>query len=130
MYLFLDNSAEDNLFFIVVNRDKKNKKFLFKKKKARQGPLFCFDEMIKTKKINLKDIQGVGVLIGSGRFTATRIGVTFGNTLSYFLHCPIVGLEIFDIDEFLSKIKKNKTGIYLSAKYSADANIGQSKKCL
>lgn len=128
MFIFLDSSAEEELVFILVNKNIKIEKIIFKNKKARQGPLFCFNELIEKKKIKLKEILGIGVLIGRGRFTATRIAVTFGNFLSFFLKKPIVGLSEFDVCEFLKQIKKAKKGIYLSAQYSGEANIGKSKK--
>lgn len=128
MFIFLDGSAEDKLIFYIVEANKKTNCFVFKGTAAKKGPLFCFDELIKKKKILLKGISGIGVQIGVGRFTATRIAVTFGNTLSYFLHKPIVGIKSFSAEEFFKKIKKAKAGIYLSAKYSGQANIGRNDK--
>ncbi len=128
MFLFLDNSIEKELVFVKVDKNAKVEKFFFKNKKANQGPLFCFSELVENKKIKLKEIEGVGILIGVGRFTATRIAVTFGNFLSFFLKKPIVGMREFEVKKFLQQVKKAKKGYYLSAKYSGEANIGKSKK--
>lgn len=127
MFIFLDNSEEDKIIFWTVSTEKA-KQFIFQGIKAKRGLLVCFDELIKGKKIILNKISGIGVRVGSGRFTSTRISVTFGNTLSYFLHKPIIGLIEFTPELFLKKIKKAKAGLYLSAKYSGQANIGKSKQ--
>lgn len=130
MYLFLDNSTENKIIFFVFDSSKRVYKFSCFGKKAQKGPLSFFEELIKNKKIILTKIKGIGVKIGAGRFTATRVAVTFGNTLGYFLKKPIIGLENFEVEDFLKKIKQTKKGIYLSAKYSGEANIGKAKKCL
>ncbi|HRY36473.1 MAG TPA: hypothetical protein P5230_01155 [Candidatus Magasanikbacteria bacterium] len=128
MYLFLDNSEEEKIFFYIISRSGKEKKFVFKDVKAHRGLLACFDELLKKKFFNLKNIEGLGVRTGVGRFTASRIAVTFANTLSYVLKKPIVGLIDYDSKMFLKKIKKTKKGAYLSAKYSGQANVGSNKK--
>ena len=128
MLIFLDSSEQSKIIFFVVYPNQEIESFIFQGKKADQGPLFCFDELIKKKKIILKKISGIGIKIGAGRFTATRIAVTFGNALSYFLQKPIIGMEEFEVNDFLKKIKKVKKGLYLSAKYSGEANIGKSKQ--
>ena len=128
MYLFLDNSAEEELFFYVIRPGEKIEKYLWRGAKARRGPLFCFDELLKKKKFRMDEIEGIGVRVGVGRFTATRIATTFVNSLGYFLKKPVIGLVDFSTEEFDRRIRKAKPGIYVSAKYSAMANIGRPKK--
>ncbi len=128
MYLFLDNSAEDKTFFYVVYPDGRKNVFVYKGAKASSGPLICFDDLLKKNRFKLKDIKGLGARIGVGRFTASRIAVIFVNTLGYFLKKPVIGLMKFDSREFLKKIKKTKNGVFLSAKYSGEANVGFANK--
>jgi tRNA A37 threonylcarbamoyladenosine modification protein TsaB len=130
MYLFFDNSQEEKIIFILIFSAIKTEVFTYAGKKAQKGILFCFDDFLKRKKISLKNFKGFGVKIGIGRFTATRVAVTFANTLSFLLKKPVVGLESFSTIDFLKKIKKGKKGVYLSAKYSGEANIGRAKKSL
>jgi len=128
MFIFLDSSEQGKIFFFTLENDKKVSSFVFQADLADRGPLACFDDLIKKRKIFLRKISGIGVKIGAGRFTATRIATTFGNALSYFLRKPIVGMENFEAKDFLRRIKKAKVGVYLSAKYSGQANIGKSKQ--
>jgi len=128
MYLFLDNSQEGELSFVIVYNEKKIRIFVWRGKKAERGPLFCFDELLQKKAVSFEKIRGLGVRVGVGRFTATRVATVFANTLGYFLKKPVVGLSVFDPGEFLAKIKNSKPGVYVSAKYSAEANIGKVKE--
>ena len=130
MYLFLDNSTEDKIFFYVVYPDGRKNVFVYKGVKASHGPLVCFDDLLKKKLFKLRNIKGLGARIGAGRFTASRIAVIFVNTFGYFLKKPVIGLMEFDSKEFLKKIKKAKNGVFLSAKYSKEANIGLANKKL
>jgi tRNA A37 threonylcarbamoyladenosine modification protein TsaB len=76
----------------------------------------------------LTDLKGLGVTVGIGRFTATRIAVTAGNTMAYALSIPIVGMTKMDYEDFMKKIKEVPTGQYVSAKYSGEAHIGKKKQ--
>lgn len=47
------------------------------------------DEMLKEKKLKLKDFNRVVVINGPGSFTGIRIGLTVAKTISYSLNIPI-----------------------------------------
>ncbi|HNU96144.1 MAG TPA: hypothetical protein PKH95_01930 [Candidatus Magasanikbacteria bacterium] len=130
MYLFLDSSEDGKIYFTLIFSAAKFETITYVGLKAQKGILFCFDDLLKKRKINLKNFKGFGVKLGAGRFTSARVTVTFANTLSFLLKKPVIGLENFTVIKFLKKIKTSKKSFYLSAKYSGRPNIGPAKKDL
>ncbi|MDD2758393.1 MAG: hypothetical protein PHD72_03430 [Patescibacteria group bacterium] len=123
MKLLIDNSLEDQVVFCLSISDGW-KKFVFSQT-VRPKPLLVFLEALLSKqKKHLTDLSGVAVVIGRGRFTATRIAVTVANTLAYALAIPVVGVTEADFKLVDKKLKQAKIGVYISAKYSGEANIG------
>lgn len=47
-------------------------------------------DMLKSKDLQLKDVQGIACYKGPGSFTGLRIGLTVGNALAYGLNVPVV----------------------------------------
>lgn len=74
----------------------------------------------------IKDIAGIAAVVGVGRFTSTRVATTVANALALSLSIPVLAVDGFseNINEELIKATK---GIYISARYSAPANIGVKK---
>lgn len=75
----------------------------------------------------IQDIAGIAVVVGKGRFTATRVAVTVANTLAFALHVPVVGVTEFKADTVVAVIKATPVGEYVIATYSAPARIGAAK---
>lgn len=48
------------------------------------------DEILKESKLNINDIQGLGIFAGPGSFTSLRISHSVFNTLAYLYKIPIV----------------------------------------
>ncbi len=88
----------------------------------------CLEKFLISRKLSLKNIKCLGVVMGAGRFTATRLAVTFANTLAFCLKIPVIGLtENFlanPPDFWLKKAKIAKAGKYVIASYSGEARIG------
>lgn len=95
----------------------------------KQKPLLVIlDSFLSKNKKKLSDIAGIAVVVGHGRFTATRIAVTIANTLSYALKIPVVAVLSSNNPEFAENmLKKTKPGVFVSAKYSGEAHIGGQK---
>ena len=75
-------------------------------------------DVLKTNKINIKDISEIITVIGPGSFTGIRIGVTIAKTLSYTLNIPIktiTSLEIKAVNLSGNKIVaiSDKNGKYI-----------------
>ncbi len=94
------------------------------KTKQSDDLLVCLDKFLSDLNLSVKDITCVGVVMGVGRFTATRLAVTLANTLAYGLHIPVIKLEKnFDQRAASAKAKEAKAGQYVMPEYSAEAHI-------
>ena len=93
---------------------------------ASSDVLFSLEKELVSLGAGLKDLRGIGVVMGAGSFTSTRAAVTIANTLAYALRIPVVALPAnWTTPELLTKLKKAKPGQYVSATYSGEANIGK-----
>jgi len=126
MLLIVDNTEDDKtiLYFWL------NKKFVqqvFKKIPASRNNdnlLVYLDKFLSKLKITIKDIKCLGVVVGSGRFTSTRLAVTMANTLAYGLQIPVIKLlKSFDQNLALETAKQAVVGQYIMPEYSAEAHI-------
>ena len=107
------------------------------KAKYRQSErlLPAIDLLLKKAKVKLQDLAGIAVVRGPGPFTATRIGVTVANALSYALNIKIAGLradEFNTVEAMIAmgwkKLKKEKAGKIVEPVYDREPNITISKK--
>ncbi len=72
-------------------------------------------------------LEGVAVVVGVGRFTATRVACTVANTLASALAIPCVGVEKADLTTLIGAIHQAPIGSLILPSYSAPANIGGQK---
>ena len=89
--------------------------------------LLCFDEFLLEKKLSKKDVQGIMVVVGSGGFTSTRIAVVVANAFAYVLGIPVLAItvdQIASVQQLIPTLRFQPKGQYISASYSAEANIG------
>ena len=56
----------------------------------------ALEALLKKAKKRLSDVAGLACVVGPGRFTAVRIGVTFADTLARARGLPVVGLTRFE----------------------------------
>jgi tRNA A37 threonylcarbamoyladenosine modification protein TsaB len=123
MYLIIDNTTEGLIRLLFVL----NNKVVQKKYHGNAGSnlIVCLDRALSSLKRKLADINGVGVMVGAGRFTATRLAVTAANTLAYVLHVPVAALPSgLPAANYVREIKKAKTGRFALPEYSGEAHIG------
>lgn len=123
MYVLIDNSPNDKIIFhycldtnwiqCEVDRDERSL-------------LEIFENFILRENKKLLDLQGLAVVVGKGKFTATRIATTLFNTLSFALKIPVLAVEDF-YPNIIKDIQASPIGQYVSAQYSAPANIGGVK---
>lgn len=89
-----------------------------------KGVLVCLEKLLSSLKLELKDIKYLGVVVGVGRFTASRLGVTAVNTLAFSLKIPVVALpKNFNPADALELAKSAVAGKYVVPTYSAEARI-------
>lgn len=124
MYLFIDNSDDEKIVLkLYLNNVWVQADFLTTEFQL----LVAIDHFLTEKNMVLQDIKGLAVLVGKGRFTATRIAVTVANSLSLSLRVPVVGVKVFT-EDVNNEISETPTGRLISAEYSGEANIGTKKK--
>lgn len=124
MYLFIDNSDDEKIVLkLLMNNIWVQADFL-----VNEYPLLvAVDRFLVEQNVVLLSIKGLAVLVGKGRFTATRIAVTVANALALALAVPVVGVKVF-IENMSSQIGQTPIGRLVSAEYSGLANIGTKKK--
>lgn len=123
MDLFLDNSV-DGVVKVSFLLDTKiiHEEFSLEN----QNLVSVLDVIFQKNKLTIKDLTGIAVVVGKGRFTATRVATTFANTLSFSLSIPVLAVNGW-YEGLFEDLKKCQSGIYVSAQYSAPANIGGKK---
>jgi len=125
MYLIIDNSTDGKVtLHYTLNTKWVQRDFLFG---LAGNALAAIDEILSAEKKTLSDLKGIGVVVGLGRFTSTRVAVTVANTLAYAMKIPVAGVTKIDYQDFDSIIQQTPVGQYVSAKYSGEAHIGKSK---
>ena len=127
MYLYIDNSQETKIVFkaLVKNENSVSGEYQNPKKRSL---LYFIDKFLDKLKIKTGDLSGLVILVGQGRFTATRILTTTANTLALIFKIPIIAVKEFNEAEIFKKIKKARKGIYVSATYSAEPHIDGVQK--
>lgn len=92
--------------------------------------LEIIDSFLHAHKIQRDDINAIGVVLGAGRFSSTRIAATIANAWHAVHRIPVFGLNTDDVLVIqtgrypFEDLKKNG---YLSPTYSAPPHIGKPK---
>lgn len=123
MYILIDNSQDEKIVFhFYLNTIWSQREFV----DTTRDLLAHLTEFLAQEKKQLSDLRGLAVVVGQGKFTATRIATTVANTLAYVLKIPILAVDSW-YEELVGDIIAVPLGTYISARYSAPANIGQSQ---
>ncbi|MDR0632217.1 MAG: tRNA (adenosine(37)-N6)-threonylcarbamoyltransferase complex dimerization subunit type 1 TsaB [Holosporaceae bacterium] len=80
-------SYEDNLYEVNENVD------------AAANLVWLVDNLVKSKNVDLKKIEGIVVASGPGSFTGIRVAQSFAKGLALSLKLPAVSLSYFDVIE-------------------------------
>lgn len=127
MFLLIDNSGDEAINFYW--RDK-NKIIIAKNKNSRRPLLAVLEASLKKHQKKISDITGIAAVVGLGRFTATRVAVTTANALGFALKIPVASVDSADFELAEKLLRKKRSGVYISAKYSGEASVGIKKKPL
>ncbi len=122
MYLLIDTSEKD-----VINLAIFDESFIEQKKYSGRNRelLACVQDLLKDKRP-----CGIMVVVGAGSFTSTRVACVVANTFGYVLQIPLLAIskeQAKDPQKLISKLFKQPNGVYVSATYSGEANIGNNK---
>lgn len=124
MYLFLDNTATEELVFFV-SEDGRSFREYRKISEAEGGIPQALSEILLAEKLKLADLAGIAVRVGVGRFTATRVAVVFANTMAYALQLPVAAVHSSEPSEAFKILMSTPKGKYILAEYSAEPRIGK-----
>ncbi|MBP6859180.1 MAG: hypothetical protein KBC69_00970 [Candidatus Magasanikbacteria bacterium] len=120
MILFIDNTEDEQVVFYYFLDNKFAQTTV--KVKNNQDLLVSLDIFLSELKISVSAITVLGVVVGAGKFTGTRLAVTMANTLAYSLKIPIISLEKnFDTQLALEMAKAAPVGTYIMPVYSGPA---------
>ena len=87
--------------------------------------------LLRRHNFSFKDLKGVFVAHGPGRFTSLRIGIATANTLAFSLKIPVLGIDLQEnaiYVKFDKLAKKFKKGVYALPEYGREPNITKPKK--
>jgi hypothetical protein len=126
MYLCIDNSkTEKNVFFVSKDGSSwRTHEFDASGEGSLQRDL---EKVLIVEKAELSAIKGIAVRVGVGKFTATRLAVTFANTLAYSLRVPVVAEKDIDLSTIAKIMESAPVGRYALASYSAEPRIGKKE---
>ena len=88
--------------------------------------LESISHFLEEEKLSRKDIHGIAVVVGVGSFTSTRIATVIANVFGFVGNIPIIRISEEEKEDYSlleKKLKKQKKGVYISAKYSGEPNI-------
>lgn len=94
-----------------------------------KGLLKFLSDSLTELKMDLKDVAGIGVLLGPGSFTGLRIGITVANTLADNLSTPIVGETGDDWqDKALGRLRDGQNDQIALPHYGSQPHITSPRK--
>ena len=123
MFIIVDNTENDKILFSFwLNKKLVQRDYVTKNHK--NIPV-CLEKLLAGLKMTLSDITCLGVVVGAGKFTATRIATTTANTLAFALKIPVVALlKNFDEQTAVNLFKTAKAGQYVTPVYSGEPRLG------
>ncbi len=82
------------------------------------APTVAAAQFCQEKNILPSDLRGLGVVLGVGRFTATRLCAVAANTLGFAYGIPVVAITPGEQELFWPQFTVERPGQYVSAVYS------------
>ena len=123
MFIIIDNTEDNRITFSTWL----NKKFVQKifTVERNQELLVYLDKWLNGLKQVPTDIEAIGVVVGAGKFTGTRLAVTLANTLAFSLQIPVITLnKDYTQEKAYTVLGAAKNGTYIMPIYSGEARIG------
>jgi len=128
MYLYINTTERDSFEIALFDKD-----FVIKKKRVQshrkhsEKLLKSIEQILSSKKAQLKDVQGIMVVRGPGSFTSLRIGITTANALAFGLNIPVKGVDKVEnlniITSSIDNIFKSKNKIIVIPEYGREPHI-------
>lgn len=123
MYLLIDNSDREVInLYLSLN----NKIVQYPYRSEEYNLVQAIEDCFRQSGQNKEALLGMAVLVGKGSFTSTRIAVTVANTMAYALNTKVTAVQSLEGD-WVEQIDKASEGVFVSAIYSGEPNIGGKK---
>lgn len=122
MFLILDNSQENKINLSL----QVNKKFVQRNYAVARNRDFLHSVNLFLSGLKLKpsNLTGLGMVMGQGKFTATRLLVTMANTLAYSLKIPILRLTDSPKGESIVDMPtESEIGQYILPVYASEPHV-------
>lgn len=106
MILFIDTSIEEEIRLSLFSDGE-----LLEKSQKNIGYHYSefliteIDALLTAANISLKDMRGIVVVVGPGRFSALRTGVSTANTLAWSLNIPAKGINHLEGEDYWGEVK-------------------------
>ena len=129
MYLLFDLSTKDQIHLALFDENSVEHKNYPGRNRELLGCIHNLSK-IKNLKFKIRNLAGIMVVTGIGGFTSTRVACVVANTFAYVLKIPLLAItmaQASDPQKLIPKLLKQKSGNYISATYSGEANIGRKK---
>ncbi len=126
MYVLIDICVDNQILLALFTKNGLQKEYRYEQQNT--DLLFCFTELLNQASLTKRDILGIAVVLGNGRFSSTRVAVTVANTWGYAEHIPVVAVDYapaYDYVAIANTLAAQVPGIPLTATYSAEPNIGK-----
>ncbi len=127
MYALFDLSGKDIIHLALFDEQK----IVHKEVQGRNRELLVlFADFLEEQHLTKTDVAGIMTVVGAGSFTSTRLGTTVANTFAFVQQIPLLTItveQIKDVQSLIPTLLKQPKGQYVSATYSAEANIGKKK---
>ncbi len=133
LYLFIDTACEGQIRLAVFSSDKKlHTKKIETDYDYSEKLVSGIDVLLNESGIQLKDLRGIVVVEGPGRFSAVRAGVSTANALAWSLDIPVMPVtEKTGDKEILNSISSCNTDKFnraIAPVYGQEPNISKPKK--
>lgn len=127
MYALFDLSNKDIVHLALFDEQQ----IIHKEIEGRNRDLLVFvDTFLQEQHMTKEGVEGIMAVVGAGSFTSTRLATTIANTFAYVQKIPVLTItadQIDDVQMLIPTLLKQPRGQYVSATYSAEANIGKKK---
>lgn len=126
MYLYINTSEREYFYFCLFDES-----IIAEKKESNIiDVLGAIQSFLKEQNKNMKDIQGIAVVVGKGTFSSTRSAVSVANAWTFAEKIPVVTVHDErgkDFTEIKKQLQTKKPGDPVTAEYSGEPNITQPK---
>jgi tRNA A37 threonylcarbamoyladenosine modification protein TsaB len=127
MFLLINLSKRDEINLALFNKEK-----IVENKTSGKNKdlLLSMDKFFTQENFDKNNLKGIMVVVGIGSFTSTRISSVVANSFGYILKIPLLAItenKINQVQELIPELLNQKSGVYISAKYSGEPNITEPK---